>query len=396
MVETRGRRRAGRAPRLVERPPTAADRSRPPTPRQWVTPMSASSSRASTCWAPCRRRRRCRPVRVARRWRSRARLRRRPRSRSRAPSRAAVARRALLEGDLGSSDTLSLKIITSRPASRASAASMAATRPGVLTNARSASTRRAAAPIVGAGGRPASAAPDTAGRRASASSRAATAAVSAVSSAARRHHHVVRAGVGWEVEAQLGEQVEVELGGHRDEGLADVGAVLDLPADQHQADRVVVGAAANLNGGAHAAYSAGPGATRSARLRAGRDRTRADRVEPTRHGDRDRTEAHGGDVVGELVDAVAAGGQPEQRSRGRGGPRLERGGEPARPARRSADGRRREQHEGATGDIVGVRRQAVAATEVTPTNRRQTSRGGVVDQRVRGGGQRAVAAPTSA
>ena len=36
----------------VERPATAAERSRPPTPRQWLSPTPAASSRHITCWAP--------------------------------------------------------------------------------------------------------------------------------------------------------------------------------------------------------------------------------------------------------------------------------------------------------------------------------------------------------
>ena len=40
-----GRRRAAASACRVERPPTAADRSRPPTPRQWLTPTPAASSR---------------------------------------------------------------------------------------------------------------------------------------------------------------------------------------------------------------------------------------------------------------------------------------------------------------------------------------------------------------
>src|SRR5208282_3805265 len=36
----------------VERPPTAAERSRPPTPSTAVTPTSSASSKQVTCWAP--------------------------------------------------------------------------------------------------------------------------------------------------------------------------------------------------------------------------------------------------------------------------------------------------------------------------------------------------------
>src|SRR5450759_5688171 len=36
----------------VDRPPTAEDRSRPPTPRQWLMPTPAMSSRHMTCCAP--------------------------------------------------------------------------------------------------------------------------------------------------------------------------------------------------------------------------------------------------------------------------------------------------------------------------------------------------------
>ena len=46
------RRRRAREACFVERPETAAERSRPPTPRQWLTPTSAASSRHITCWAP--------------------------------------------------------------------------------------------------------------------------------------------------------------------------------------------------------------------------------------------------------------------------------------------------------------------------------------------------------
>ena len=36
----------------MERPATSADRSRPPTPRQWEIPTPAPSSSAISCWAP--------------------------------------------------------------------------------------------------------------------------------------------------------------------------------------------------------------------------------------------------------------------------------------------------------------------------------------------------------
>ena len=82
-------------------------------------------------------------------WRSRDRDRRRPRCRSRVPSRAGPAARAVrLSTSSCSSGTLSLKIITSLPASSASIASTNALAPGTETRTRPSGARRSALAVV--------------------------------------------------------------------------------------------------------------------------------------------------------------------------------------------------------------------------------------------------------
>ncbi len=166
----------------MERPPTSADRSRPPTPRQCRTPTPAPSSKESRCCAPV-------PDAATIPTGPGRTTFEKPRP---TPSTTAVPQSGpmtsrpaspahVLSATSWSTLTLSLNTITSSPAARASAASMAATRPGVLTRARVASTLRAAVPTVGAGGTPSPSPLDAPGRRARISSRAAVAVATASS-----------------------------------------------------------------------------------------------------------------------------------------------------------------------------------------------------------------------
>ena len=146
----------------VERPRTAADRSRPPTPRQWLTPTSRVSSMHMTCWAPV-------PLAA---------------TSPTGPGRTALAKpsptppttavpqsgpitsrpraaASSLSRTSASTGTLSLKTSTDRPAPSASIASVKACGPGTETRARSAPpVRRAAdATVRGAGPSPPSPSP---------------------------------------------------------------------------------------------------------------------------------------------------------------------------------------------------------------------------------------------
>ena len=174
----------------VDRPPTLAERSRPPTPRQWLTPTPLLSSMHISCWAPV-------PLAA---------------TMPTGPGRTALAnpsptppttavpqsgpitsrpRRAAssLSRTSASTGTLSLKTSTDRPAPRASIVSVKACGPGTETRARSAPpVRRAAdATVRGAGSPPPRPAPPAAPAElaASAASRAARAAATVSGSAAR-------------------------------------------------------------------------------------------------------------------------------------------------------------------------------------------------------------------
>ena len=206
----------------VDRPRTAADRSRPPTPRQWLTPTSRVSSMHMTCWAPV-------PLAA---------------TSPTGPGRTALAKpsptppttavpqsgpitsrpraaASSLSRTSASTGTLSLKTSTDRPAPSASIASVKACGPGTETRARSAPpVRRAAdATVRGAGPSPPSPSPpvepaEAAARACSSAASARSAASSSVS--AHRDDQVVRPGVGRRREAHAAQQVEVELGAHRD------------------------------------------------------------------------------------------------------------------------------------------------------------------------------------
>ena len=70
-------------------------------------------------------------------------------------------------------------------------------------------------------------------------------------------------GLGGDVEAHLGEHLDVERGGHRDLGRGDAGDALHGPADLEQRHRVGVGAAAELDV-VHAATALQPASARVA------------------------------------------------------------------------------------------------------------------------------------
>ena len=137
----------------VERPRTAADRSRPPTPRQWLTPTPAASSRHMTCWAPVPEAATI-PTEPARAALAKP---------SATPPTTAVpqsgpisstsaAAAASLRAISSSTGTLSEKSITDSPAWTASRASTTALRPGTEMTARLASAAVAAEPMVRGGG----------------------------------------------------------------------------------------------------------------------------------------------------------------------------------------------------------------------------------------------------
>ncbi|MCP9954915.1 hypothetical protein [Actinomadura madurae] len=155
----------------ADRPLTSGDRSRPPTPSTWLTPAPAASSRHISC---------CAPVPDAA-------------TTPTGPGRTAFAnprpappitavpqsgpitispRRAAASFSVISwaSGTLSLKIITLRPASSASIASGNTCGPGTDSSATVASARAAADPVVRAGSGAPSTPPPDGGRAASRSS----------------------------------------------------------------------------------------------------------------------------------------------------------------------------------------------------------------------------------
>ncbi len=158
----------------MERPATASDRSRPPTPRQWETPIPAPSSSDISCWAPVPEAATS-PTGPGRTTLANP---------SPTPPTTAVpqsgpitstpARSAYsLSATSCSSGTLSLNTMVSRPASTASTASAKANRPGVEISATVASPERAAAASVTGGG--ADPKPAATGRAVSASAASASA-----------------------------------------------------------------------------------------------------------------------------------------------------------------------------------------------------------------------------
>ncbi len=142
---------AARAAR-AERPPTAAERSRPPTPSTALTPAPAASSRQTICCAPvpeaatspigpagteCEK---PRPIPATIAVPQSGPITSRPRSAARSFSQTSC-----------STGTWSEKIITSKPASRASTASANANWPGTEISARPVPARRAALNVVRGG-----------------------------------------------------------------------------------------------------------------------------------------------------------------------------------------------------------------------------------------------------
>ena len=127
---TSSRRRASR----VARPPTSAERSRPPTPRAEVTPTPAKSRSESSCWQPVPE---AATIPTGPGWTTLAKPRPSPPTTAVPQSgpmtsnpRSAATR---LRATSCSTGTLSLNSITSAPASSASIASTAALAPGVET-----------------------------------------------------------------------------------------------------------------------------------------------------------------------------------------------------------------------------------------------------------------------
>ena len=173
----------------VERPPTCALRSRPPTPRQWLIPTPAASRRHITCWAPVpdaatiptdpRRTTLAKPSATPLTTAV-------PQSGPMTSTSAAAA--ASLRAISSATLTLSEKSMTEAPASMASKASVTACDPGTDTRTSPAPARRTAAPRVsGSGALPSSPAlADPRRRSASAASTAARPAARAASSVARR------------------------------------------------------------------------------------------------------------------------------------------------------------------------------------------------------------------
>ena len=171
----------------VDSPATSADRSRPPTPRAWVTPTPAWSSRASSCWHPV-------PDAATRATGPGRQALAKPSPSppttavpqsgpiTRSPRSAAIR----LSVTSWSTGTLSLKSITSRPASRASTASTRALAPGTDTRVKASGARRRAEPVVRGGATsPVPVAADLVVRAAATAARAASSASAGASSASR-------------------------------------------------------------------------------------------------------------------------------------------------------------------------------------------------------------------
>ena len=159
----------------VERPPTAEDMSRPPTPRQWLMPTPAMSSRHMTCCAPVPEAA-TRPTEPARTRLAKPRA--TPATKAVPQSgpitRTSAAAAASLSAISCSMLTLSENSTTETPEVTASIASTNALAPGTEISARLAPLRAAAVPRVRGGGAspkppaeaPAALSPDSAASRA--------------------------------------------------------------------------------------------------------------------------------------------------------------------------------------------------------------------------------------
>ena len=247
---TAGSASSRRSASRVASPPISADRSRPPTPSAELTPTPAWSSSASTCWQPV-------PDAATMPTGPGETTFAKPSPR---PSTTAVPQSgpitstprsaaARLSASSCSTGTLSLKIITSRPASTASIASTKR----VLTRHRDQRDRRRAR-RAGRSRWSGAARPRRAGRS---SGRLRTSAcvhpgegglerrpASSSRSATTRWFGVASAGTSKPISA---EHLDVERGGHRDLGRGHPGQALDGAADLEQGHRVGVGARAQLD-----------------------------------------------------------------------------------------------------------------------------------------------------
>ena len=241
----------------VARPPTSADRSRPPTPYAVVTPTPAWSSSASTCWQPV-------PEAATMPDRSGGDDVGEPepepaddrRCRSRAPSPAGRGRRRtrlsatlLLDRDVVAEDHHVAAGLEGVHGLDGGARHRAPTR----ARARPA---RAAAPTPWCG-----AAPPRRGRRPAGgvsvrarSTSARTASSASASVEPDRDDQVVDGRVGRDREPHPLQHLDVQRRRHRHLGRHHAGQLLHLPADLEQRHRVGVGAGAELDVvGAHAA-----------------------------------------------------------------------------------------------------------------------------------------------
>src|SRR5262249_21070852 len=210
----------------ADRPPTAADGSRPPTPSAALTPAPAASSRDSTCCAPV-------PDAATSPISPAATVCAKPRP---TPPTTAVPqsgpitsrpRSAAMSLSVISCSTgmLSEKIMTSQPASSASIASANAYRPGTETSTSPGPPRRAAAAVVRGGG--------AGGRRGGAPGAGAGGGGRGGAAAPRRprqrclvlgadgDQQVVRARLRRRREPHLRQQAKVQLGGHGDQRRLD-------------------------------------------------------------------------------------------------------------------------------------------------------------------------------
>ena len=211
---------------FVERPETAAERSRPPTPRQWLTPTPAASSRHITCWAPVP------DAATMPTWPWRTAL-AKPRAtppttavpQSGPMTRTSAAAAASLSRTSSSTGTLSEKSITETPRWIASSASTVACCPGTETRARLASGGSDRAAERAPGRRLAEAAGVRA-RRLQLRERGVEggpARGEPLVGAADGDHEVVGARLGRDGEAHRGDHLGVELGRHGDLGRLDAG-----------------------------------------------------------------------------------------------------------------------------------------------------------------------------
>ena len=247
----------GRRAWRVERPPTAALRSRPPTPRQWLRPTPAASSRHITCCAPVPeaattptdpgRTTLAKPRATPPTWAV-------PQSGPMTSTSAAAA--ASLSRTSSSTETLSENSITLSPDAMASKASVTACWPGTEMTARVAPERAAAEPRVRGATSSSPPLPESPVPRSAVRASVTAASPASSPSASSARIATTRSfgpGLVGHVEAHAAQHVDVELGRHRHLGRGDARGARDGAGDLHQAHRVVVGTSAQLDVGRHAA-----------------------------------------------------------------------------------------------------------------------------------------------